>query len=530
MSRKILCVLLALAMVLVLAACGEESSSESSSSSTSSSASSSEGNGEKREVLNVAIEEDCTNFNPFSFSGTGANLAIFDLYQPLLQPVDGEYYPSILKSYEISEDGLTFYGEMFDYIYDWEGNHITADDVVFCWDQTLEFYPENTEVVADVVATGTYEIEATFARQLNVGELDDLARLFVVSQKAYEESADQMATDPVGTGSYKLTNYTSGYMFTYEKVDDWWQTDDTVVDPRDTATVDTINFYVISESSQRTIALEEKTVDMCSSVSSEDLEEFDGKNGYWLYQSNSNLSMALYPNCDETSLCNDVNLRKAMCYAIDNETVLNSVYNGNGTAMHELAPSWSVGYNEDWDSEDNYYTYNVDTAKEYLEKSNYNGEELIIICQSDANSQATAQIVQNFLLQIGINTTINSYENTVFNEYIQDPSQWDIMCYTRPTTVYFINGIYTPLCEERYSWNGSINFVFDDELQSLIYLCYAEATHTPENLEKLHEYLIENCYAMGMVNPDSYTVVPDDITGLVMNWRGNPIPGSCIYG
>lgn len=529
MKRRICCMFLALAMVFALVACGS-TSDEDSATSDSSTSNSTDADSTQREVLNVALEEDCTDFNPFTFSGTGANLAIFQLYQPLLWPIDGEYYPSILKSYEMSEDGLTMYGEMFDYITDWEGNEIIADDVVFCWGKACEAYPQNSERVESIVATGEYTIEVTFNHELDVDGLETVAKLFVVSQKAYEESEDEMHSTPVGTGSYKLTSYTSGYMFTYEKVDDWWQTDESVVCDRDVATVDTINWYVISESSQRTIALEQGTVDVCSSVSSEDLDKFDGQNGYWLYSIDANLSMDLFPNCDETSLCSDLNLRLAICYAINSETILNSVYNGEGTVMHELAPSWSVGYDEAWDEEDNYYQYDVETAQSYLDASDYNGETLKIICQTDANSTGTAQIVQNFLVQIGIETEINSYESSVFTEYIEDPSQWDIMIYTRPTNTYWINGIYSPMSAERYSWNGSINFVYDETFEEMILNCYTMSGHTEENRQELHEYMIENCYAMGLVNPVSYTVVPDDIVDVVLSWRKNIIPGASIYG
>jgi len=537
---------LSLAMLVSLAACGgggaeqsaapsEQSPAGASAAVESSDAQASQGvsaenlTSVQRDVINVGIEADCTNFNPWSFSGTGANLAIFSLYQPLLQPAGGEYYPSILKSYEMADDGLSMSGEMFDYIYDWAGNHITADDVLFSWEKACEAYPQNASLVKEVVKTGDYSVEFQFARDLYVGELETVAKLFVVSKTAFEDSADEMNATPVGTGPYKLTQYTSGYMFTYEKVEDWWQTDEAQIHPRDMANVNTINWYVITESSQRTIALEQGTIDMCSSIASQDLEKFDQANNHWLYSVPDNLSMTLFPNCDESSPCSDLNLRLAICYAISNQAVLDSVYNGNGAAMHEQAPAWSVGYNETWEKEDNYYSYDAGKAAEYLAQSDYNGETLTIICTTDESSVNTAQMVQNFLLQIGIDSKVESYESTVFNQYIQSADMWDIMLNSRPTNVYYVNAVYSTLSAGRYEWGGSMNFVYDDQLQELIDLCYYEATHTEENLELLHQHLIDNCYVMGLVNRTVYSVIPDGVSDVTLSWRKSIIPGGCIY-
>ena len=48
------------------------------------------------------------------------------------------------------------------------------------------------------------------------------------------------------------------------------------------------------------------------------------------------------------------------------------VFNGNGTAVKDFANATYPDYNSEWDSED-YYDYDVDKAKEYLEQSNYDG-------------------------------------------------------------------------------------------------------------------------------------------------------------
>ena len=532
MKMKICSMILALAMLFSLAACGDSSDKDTTASASGSSQTTTSAGSitsVQRESINVGIEADLTDFNPWTYTGVGANAAIWGLYQPLLHLEDGVYYPGVMKSYEFSDDGLVISCEIFDYIYDWEGNHITADDILFCWEKALEAFPENKDRASEFIKTGEYTFDMMLNRQLYIGELNDITSMRIVSQAAFENSEDDMHTTPVGTGPYKLTQRTSGYSFTYEKVENWWQTDESMIHSRDMSNVNTINWFVITESVQRTIALEQGTIDICASISADDLEKFDDKNGYRLNSVPDNLSMNLFSNCDDSSPMSDLNLRLAVCYAISNQAILDSVYSGKGTVLYEASPSWAVGYNDAWEKEDNYYQYDQAKAEEYLAQSDYAGEKLTIICTTDEASVNSAQMVQNFLLQIGIQTEIASYESSVFTQYIKQADMWDIMMYSRPTSVYYINAVYSNLSETRHDWGGTIGFAYDDELQELIQLCYYEETSTAENLELLHEHLIASCYGMGIVNKSLYSVVPDWISDVTLSYRKTIIPGGCTY-
>jgi ABC-type transport system substrate-binding protein len=339
-----------------------------------------------------------------------------------------------------------------------------------------------------------------------------------------------MHAHPVGTGPYKMTKYTSGYMFTYEKVEDYWQTDKSLIHPRDMSNVNTINYYILPESMQRTVALEQGLIDMCGTISGADLAKFDGKNGFKLYGVPNDLSSTLFPNCDVSSPCNDINLRLAIYYAISNQAILESVYNGVGAVNYEMSPTWAVGYNMAWNNEDNYFHYNPETATKYLSKSSYNGQTLKIFCTTDEETVGTAQLVQNFLAQIGIKTTINAYEGTVFKQYILDRTLWDIHIDNTATNTYYIQAVNGDYTESKWpAWKGSVNFIFDNKLQDLLRLCMTAQTSTAENLEILHQYVIGNAYGMTMVNPIMNNVVRDGVKELALSFKKTIIPGGCIY-
>lgn len=546
MKKKIVTLFLAAAMGLSLVACGNSGDNPPAADGTPSGGQNTvetPAGGEQTppsgaasdsvsiDVLNVGIEADCTNFNPWGFSGTGANLVIYSLYQPFVYAKNGVYYPGICKDWEISDDGLVFTGYMFDNIYDWAGNHITADDVLFSWfDGACAFYPENLDKVKECKKIDDYTVSFEFYDTINLDDMcNTVSRLYIVSQTAYEASPNQFSTDPVGTGRYKLASYTSGYMITYEKVENWWNEGYEDLYPGDYANVDTINWYVITESTQRTLALEQGTIDMCSSISIDDLDEFDGVNGYQLYSYDENLSLALFPNCNEGNICDDINLRLAIFYAVDNNEILDKVYGGLGTTMYDHAPAWSVGYNTAWESEDNYYTTDVDKAADYLAQSNYSGETIRILTLATSTCQNAAVVIKNELEKIGVKTEIASYDSGTISNYYSNPDEWDLLLYTRPCTIYAVNAIYTTQSQERYKWGGSLNYVFDDAYEELLKECYGATTTSQEKIDELHEYMVEHAYVKGIVNGKATCVIPDNITNVELSWRKNIVPGACIY-
>lgn len=485
----------------------------------------------QREVINFALSQDPGNLSPWGNTTTAAKICYWGVYQPLGTITDGKEDLILLKNYEYSEDGLEMYCEIWDYIYDSDGNHITADDVKFSWDTGLELGGiTGVTFVDSLEVTGDYTFTFHFNSTLTTGDSVGLFKWNVVSQAAYEASGDGMAVNPVGTGPYVISDYVSGSGFTSTLRDDYWQTDEynSIVDGQN---VGTINWFIITESSQRTIALQTGQVDICQDINSLDIAQFDEggeyDDEYNIYGINEDMTLKLYPNCTSGAVTDDVNLRLAIFYAIDNETILNSVYSGIGTAAHELMANWATGYNSDWDTEDNYYNYDPEKAAEYLAQSNYNGEELVLIMENEEVKTNAAQLIQVFLQQIGINVTLSTVESSSFGDYVV-AGEWDLCLRARAFNIYVSDAWWGDLSEDRWGDQGSMNFVKDETLQELI-AASKELDSTQEDLDTLHQYIIDNAYIYGIVNPYDQYVIPSDMTEVVTTFQLNIIPGACSY-
>lgn len=485
----------------------------------------------QRDVLNIGISQDATNWSPFSFAGVGAKSAIWLVCEPLGYYIGGEYIPVLMKEYWW--EGQDFYGVIYDNIYDSLGNHMTADDIVFSYEMgagetgtvvNFDRYVDSCEAVDEV----------TFVFHMNTSEVVGLfakvIKLTCTTKAAYEASADGMTTKPVGTGPYVLANATSGYSFTMEKRDDYWQTDDSVRSVQTMANVNTINYYVIPESAQRTIALEKGTVDVCQEVSIEDLGTFEESEDYWIYAVSTDQNLVLEPNCSDLRPTSDLNLRLAICYAINVDTIVNSVFGITGIAQNCAANDSAVGVNEEWKTQENYYhVYDPELAKEYLANSDYDGEELIIVCSNEGTITNAAQVIIGFLEAVGITAKLEALESNVYRQQLKVEDSWDLNLLFAGSNGSFIECLNGELSTARSGTDRSATFIADDHFQELLATCMLSETSTQENLNELHEYVTENAYFYGLVTRQQFSVLPSFMNGFAMTHTFYILPGACTY-
>jgi ABC-type transport system substrate-binding protein len=315
-----------------------------------------------RKTVNVGINADPGTLAPWANPSTGRAAVIEQIYETLAHRVGSDIIPVIMKNYKIADDGKSMDVVIYDYVYDSAGNHITSKDVLFSFNKGG---PElqavrNLTYIAGGEIIDNYTVRFHFNRPLFVYDIEFLFEgLAIVSQKAYEASPDSMATSPVSTGRYKVTKYTSGYILTLEKNDTYWQKDESLIHARNNANAQTINYYIIMEPSQMTMALEQGSIDMSWAVSNTDLYIFD-KGGfqsakYKVLKAADNLVMNFFCNSSPGKPTENEDLRKAIYYAMNKEVVLQSVYNGNGLVVYDTSRPGCPDYNPAWEKEDSFY-------------------------------------------------------------------------------------------------------------------------------------------------------------------------------
>ncbi|MGM9606568.1 MAG: ABC transporter substrate-binding protein [Oscillospiraceae bacterium] len=529
--KKILAMLLALALCVgLLAGCGGDKGSASKDGKT---------------VVNVAVGADPGSLSPWVGNNLGRINTLGSIFQHLVETdgLGGEMVGIIMKSYE-QVDERTFDMTIRDNVYDTAGNHITASDVVFSYQTDIDmgFHAGRLGVIESVEAIDEYVVRWTFKTVPNDGDLCNVwIETYIVSQKAYEASDDEMAVDPVGTTPYKLVKYTPGTGITVERAESYWQ------DPAETfdlygSNVDVINFKFVTDVSQIATGLKTGELDMTNSISAMDLPAFEEGGEYAddfnVVEEIANPAYMLVYNCSDDSPCSNANLRKAIAYAINADQLVESVLGGAGFRFNAFGNPKYGDYNDDW-GKDGYFEYDLGVAKEYLAKFTQEtglqpGDvtlNLVIKEGTYSHEREMTEAIQGFLLGLGLNATIDSRPNNTYTDYINDSTTWDLgLLYDNgASTDYLISWLQNVLLPDYYTHEGGQTFIVDQYLFDLVNECRTMEGHNKENMNKLNDYLNENCYIYGLCGYYDYFVTADWITSIAHENRNCINPGGCTY-
>ena len=480
--------------------------------------------------VNVGIDGDPGAFGPWLGTGVNGRIAIqIELYEALfsLETFGGEPIPCLAEGYE-QIDPYTYRVKIHENIYDSAGNHITADDVVFSFETAAAQGNCATYLTsyAGIAKVDDYTVDLTLNSTEIGGFLNTTTFIYIVSQKAYEADPDGFAMKPIGTGPYVLKSFTPGSGAILVKNENYWQGEN----PQNLygkQNCDEIEYKVITESAQFPIALETGVIDFSNNVSQSDLYLFDNNDAFQVISRPAALAEILQYNCSEKSHCQDINLRKAICYAIDTEAILISVFEGNGAVCKTYGSGNYSDYQKSWENED-YYEYDVEKAKEYLANSSYNGETLRLMCVPGDKYTRTCELIQSYLSDAGINCEILVYDGTLFNTYRFDDTQWDISMQTKGSGDYLAN-CWKYNFDARLFGGKTQTFTADEQLQALLETCLNTDTHNAENVNAFHSYLKDIAIGYGLMYGYDNFVVSNNISEVVLTPMNMLMPGACVY-
>lgn len=404
-KRKIAKLLsLFLVSVLLVTGCGSGGSQTSSG----------DGSADKTTFV-VGIDADIPTTDPAQCNAFTAEFVVDNMYDTLLQfSQDGtKIEPNLAKSYEM-KDAKTYVYQLRDDVKFWDGNPMTAEDVVYSLSRHMDadnasLFGYFFDPVKSIEKTGDYEITIKL-KEADVSFEYALATMAgaIVEKKFVEENGDQFGKPSVGTmatGPFKYKSWTEGSQIVLEKNEEYWNKD---VD----TPFQTVEFNVIEDEASRAMALTSGQIDLMNKPSNDVREQLENASNvtYCVKDGYDNSYVAF--NCSRAPF-DDPNVRKAAAYAIDAAAIalaLNGEGNYKEASFLDFSPEIMKYDLDNWtklDSELESYEYNVEKAKEYLAKSKYpDGFECTM--PTCAMVQKVSESVQYYLKEIGITVNLET--------------------------------------------------------------------------------------------------------------------------
>lgn len=441
--KKTILLLGGLFLLVSLAACGTKQSDQKQTSSSAST----------KKSFTYAIDSDPSSLNPINTSDRWGLTVTNLIYSPLVRiEADGTQKNELAQKVETAADGKSVTVKLKKNIKWSDGKPLTADDVVFTYEQKIK--KEN----------GNYDNLWIDDQPITVKKVDDQTVLFTLPQKSaaavsnivtetyiipkhvYQNeqdfTANELKATPVGTGPYVLKEYKRGEYLRFEANPNYYG---------GKAGIKTLTLRIISNSNTAKVALQKGEVDAAVILPS-DIKNLKGKAITAYPYSESRIGyMGLNTHSSKLS---QVEVRQAILYALKKSDLNQAAYLDKkyyNTPTSILPPSNPY-------ADKNVETYQTDVAKakKLLKAAGVSNLNLTIgYNAADPAQTLQATLIQQQLQKVGVSVTLAGGDGTaVFTElrkagqtkydlflggYIMgnDPSQYSRLFVTGGASNYF---------------------------------------------------------------------------------------------
>ncbi|MFM1654781.1 ABC transporter substrate-binding protein [Brevibacillus sp. B_LB10_24] len=413
-----LCLSLVLGAALMLTGCGG-STPESGSGDQSGNASQAV---EAKDVV-VAFGAEPLTFDPQDANDSISNQANVLLYDKLVTfDENSRIVPQLATEWKTSEDGLKMTFTLREGVKFQDGTPFNAEAVKVNFDRVLN--PEKklarsslyTDFIENVNVDSEYQVTFAFKKPFGAA-LNAFAHGAggIISPKAIQDNAD-IGKNPVGTGPYKLKEWTPGTSVVFEPNQDFWG---------DKPKLKSITFKPVPENSSRTIMLENGEVDAISPIASQDVDRL---------KQNSNIDVQITPayrnlyiaiNASKP-LFQDVKVRQALNYAVDKETIVNKILNGQAKVADAAISESVTGYSSVGE-----YPFDPEKAKQLLAEAGVKPGTKIKLWTPDGRylmDSKIAEFIQAGLQAVGFDVELRKWEWSAYQaETDKKDSDFDLM-------------------------------------------------------------------------------------------------------
>ena len=412
--KKIGITLLLMMMSLLVVACGGDKS---------------EGEKTANEVVKDEIVyanfRDIRDLNPHNYAGELYAQNI--LYEGLVKiSPKGEIVPSLVESWEISEDGkeYTFHlrkGVLFSDGEKFDANAVKANFDAIMDNKDRHGWLESVRLFNkfEVVDENTFKIylnEPYFPMMIELGVIRPFR---FVSPKAFKNGTTKDGVNEyIGTGPYVLKQNTVDQEAIFEVNEKYWG---------EKSKVKIIRVKVIPDGQTRALALEKGEIDLLfgkNMIDAETMEKFSTMKGFETKMSEPLSTRMMIVNTTKGAL-QDKNVRKAIQHVLDKKAISESIFGGSELPADYLLAK-TVKYT---DVDTVVYDYSLEEAGKLLDEAGWkldangkrmkDGKPLTIKLNynnSSVSEKSISEYFQQQLAKIGVDLVINGEEEQSYRD------------------------------------------------------------------------------------------------------------------
>ena len=410
--------ILSIISVLLLAACSDDSTNTNAPANTS-------GEIQKGGELTFALATSPDSLDPHRTGYVVALRVIAQIFDTLVTlDENNEYHPRLATEWSISEDGTDYTFKLRNDVTFHDGTPFNAEAVKYSFDRIVDPETkaanalalvqnyESTEIIND------YEVVIHLSAP-NAAFLSNISQtlLSIVSPTAAEELGEKFALNPVGTGLFKFESYKENAEIKLVR-NDAYNWGPATSENKGAAHIDRVTFKIVPEEATRVGGVQSGQIDVAETIPPQNIASLEGSNSVVIYKQDTiGLPFTLFFN-QTNEPYNDVNVRRALLYGVDVDTIVKTLYLGHYTRSWGPLTPGIYGYDE---SLENSWEYDVEKANQLLDDAGFtvgtdgirerDGKRLTLNYVDGAPNREKrndiAVIIQQQLKKIGVDVTLN---------------------------------------------------------------------------------------------------------------------------
>lgn len=439
--KKLVSIFLASALLLtVLAGCGFSGSPSNTQTPGSAAPGESTSGTTTRNTLVYYDSNEIRTLVQWAASDTQSFTILNNAFEGLFR-LDANHtpQPALAENYTVSEDGLTYTFTLREGLQWSNGTPLTASDFVFSWLKQMSSDATNgyNFIMTDYIVNGAeYGENKAAAEEVGVKAVDDrtlevhlknptpyflylttLSMYFPLNEAFVTEQGDNYgikAENMIYCGPYVITSYDPAVGTTMVKNETYWDAANVAIPNVEVKIIkdqsSALNTYLAG-------GLDKVNLSSVDVPSYQDNPEFHTVTEF--------RSTYLQYNLDDPALSN-LNIRKALGYAIDRSILVNTILADGSTAAEGLV-SFGVSGNDEGTFRElngNLSPFDADLAKEYwakgVEELGYEPELTMLIADDSATKQIATFVQSQFRDNLGIEVAIDSKTSKARNELMDN--------------------------------------------------------------------------------------------------------------
>jgi peptide/nickel transport system substrate-binding protein len=366
-----------------------------------------EGSPQPGGTLRIGTSQDVRTLDPHTTTGS-ADKPVFNVFNALTRGGEnGDVLPELAESWEVSDNGLTYTFSLRPGVLFHNGRELVADDVIFSYNRVLD---EALGSRYRGQLTGIEAMEAVDDHTLQITLNAPFTPFLVYLQDVRivpEEAADELGTNPIGTGPWRFGEWMPNDHLTLVKNPDYWE--------EGLPYLDELTYQVVRDQQSGVIAFETGNLDMVLSdvLSSSDILEFQENPDVTLIAPpvEASYDVILFDNAHPPT--DDVRVRRAIAHAFNRDIISEVVYDGLFPPAYTLFPPEHWAYNPDLTQP----AYDLEAAAALFEEAGVTSLSFITWAV-DPQLRQIAEILQQELAQIGVQLEVRPVETAQLIEQV----------------------------------------------------------------------------------------------------------------